>query len=105
MIGAAAAVSMRSQGRRTIASDLHVSSLSSVPVSCGFLYPNGCRNCARNCSSAQGAATLHTSLLAEAPVANPAPAGHPATQRGPGPFGPGHLQVCATGSSPPDPNE
>ena len=64
MIGAAAAVSMRNDRRRTIASDLHVSRLSSVPVSCGLLYPNGCRNCTRNSSSAKRAATLHTRILA-----------------------------------------
>ena len=38
-IGAAAAANMRNHRRRTMASDLQVSRLSSVPVSCGLLYP------------------------------------------------------------------
>src|SRR5215207_1605939 len=36
-IGAAAAANMRNQRRRTLASDLHVSRLLSVPLSCGLV--------------------------------------------------------------------
>src|SRR4051812_6895803 len=78
-IGAAAAASMRNHRRRTIASDLHVSRLSSVPLSCGLLYPNNFRNGTRNCSSAEKAAALHTRPLAEAQAAKPAAAGCPKT--------------------------